>query len=103
FQKLIGEIRRTYSYFDDRINLFDFFQDYIVTTKNANDRIKNQNGAFILMSPLRTQLSKNLIDKQFDVKSSSDIMRLLSVLNINREFVYPELNHFNYQKYKTEF
>ncbi|NLQ45096.1 FRG domain-containing protein [Streptococcus mutans] len=103
FQKLIGEIRRTYSYFDDRINLFDFFQDYIVSTKNANDRIKNQNGAFILMSPLRTQLSKNLIDKQFDVKSSSDIMRLLSVLNINREFVYPELNHFNYQKYKTEF
>lgn len=101
FQKLIGEIRRTYSYFDDRINLLDFFQDYIVTTKNANDRIKNQNGAFILMSPLRTQLSQNLIDKQFSVKSSGDIMSLLSVLNINKEFIYPELNHFDYNKYKN--
>lgn len=105
-QKLLHEVRNFRPGFRDNLDLEDLSKDYLVESLNSNSRISNQQGGFILLGLRESNdeyfLGENIILEKWTIPNEniSDILKDLDTMNINESFIYPELEHFNFEKYR---
>lgn len=98
---LAHEVRRYYPGFVNEIDILNFYQSYISSSRNINRRITNQSGMFIFPSVIEGYL-KNSSYKPDSItvlkESKDDLLKVLYSMGINEEKIYPELGHYNPQK-----
>lgn len=105
-QKLLHEVRNFRPGFRDNLELEDLSKDYLVESLNSNSRISNQQGGFILLGLRESNdeyyLDEGIILEKWTIPNEniSDILKDLDTMNINESFIYPELEHFNFEKYR---
>ncbi|MEQ7057830.1 FRG domain-containing protein [Enterococcus avium] len=105
-QKLLHEVRNFRPGFRDNLDLEDLSKDYLVESLNSNSRISNQQGGFILLGLRESNdeyyLDEGIILEKWTIPNEniSDILKDLDTMNINESFIYPELEHFNFEKYR---
>ena len=96
--------------FDQKIKFEDLDNDYIIRPHFSNDRIKNQNGGFLLLNALDKSNNNNVPEKYIDTVwiidlekgdddkasevSRQEFLEQLRYMGIDQSFVYPELENF---------
>lgn len=109
-KKLLHEARNFRAGYRDELELEDLAKDYLVTSVVKNDRIKNQQGGFILQGLSKT-LDKDYIIERWEIPhkvifpkrdDGENFLSDLDTMNIHESFIYPELEHFDCKKYASE-
>lgn len=96
-KRLLHEIKKEKPSFENIINPNDLLKNFYFIPKKTNDRIVKQSGAFIIFGlsqeKMKNSGDKNIYDKII-VKSSqkNEILKELSILEINRFSLFPELD-----------
>lgn len=107
-QQLLHEVRNFKPGFRDDLELEDLAKDYLIESLNSNDRIRNQQGGFILLGLQDNEedyyVNQKIIIEKWKIPNEymSEIHNNLNNLNINGSFIYPDLEHFNFGKYYKE-
>lgn len=94
--------------FENRIKSRDLLRNYYLMPPFNNERIKNQNGAFIITGlskdnkEMETKINNEVLFKiDIDNKYKSIILNELDNISINEKFLFPELEHLiKYEKEK---
>ena len=96
---LISQIRNEKSYFQDAIDNCTFKKNLFIKPKLNNDRIKAQQGLFILFGMNEERTKTNKIEKQnifnrltIDGSKKRKILDQLSIIGINKSTLFPELD-----------
>lgn len=86
--------------FENRIKSRDLLRNYYLIPPFNNERIKNQNGAFIITGlskdnkEMETKINNEVLFKiDIDNKYKSIILNELDNIGINEKFLFPELEH----------
>ena len=104
--KLLDSIKYYYPGFSGRIDFKQLEQYYIVMPHYSNPRIINQKGGFLLLSPFAEtkHVPADFISKvfEFDFNNNDtikDYQQQLRYMNIDQNFIYPELENFIHTDY----
>lgn len=104
--KLLDSIKYYYPGFSGRIDFKQLEQYYIVMPHYSNPRIINQKGGFLLLSPFAEtkHVPADFISKVFEFDFTNndtikDYQQQLRYMNIDQNFIYPELENFIHTDY----
>ena len=107
-KRLLHEVRNFNPGFRDELILEDLYTDYIIESLNSNDRIKNQQGGFVLLG-LRDSGSESFVKKKCIIEKwkiphnqIEAFLQDLNIMNINRNYIYPELINFDFERYRKK-
>lgn len=104
-EKILNKIRYYNPGFQKRPDFTLYFKDYLIKSYLSNARISNQEGGFILLSPFAPNsiLPERYIECvwKIDVNESekSCMLKALNRMNINKNFIFPELQNFEHNRY----
>ncbi|HCM89018.1 MULTISPECIES: FRG domain-containing protein [Vagococcus] len=110
-KRLMHEVRNYKPGFRDELVLDDLCKDYLIIPHKSNERIKNQQGGFILkgFGSQRNFLNKDYILERWEIpfeimgiesnSSEENLLESLSTMNIDNSYIYPELEHYNVKKH----
>lgn len=99
----VTEIKRENPGFNYCLNIINLLDDYLISEHDLNDRIRNQKGGFLIQG---LNFGTRSFDKHiFKImcitpEGVKDIRTRLEALGITKEYIYPDLEHFDYKKYK---
>ena len=107
--KMLNKIRYFTPGFIQKPNFIHHFQDYLIEGYSVNPRIINQQGGFILLNAFAedSKLPEKCIKAVWEIdvsklKEKESIDKMLGHLdrmNINKNFIFPELQNFEHNKY----
>ncbi len=108
-QTLVNKIKYYHPGFDQTIIFEDMNNDYIVRPHFSNDRIKNQNGGFLLLNALDDthHVNEEYIKEVWEIKFETtdydtkleEWKTHLRYMGIDQNFIYPELEKFIHEDY----
>ena len=106
---MLNKIRYFTPGFIQKPNFIHHFQDYLIEGYSVNPRIINQQGGFILLNAFAedSKLPEKCIKAVWEIdvsklKEKESIDKMLGHLdrmNINKNFIFPELQNFEHNKY----
>lgn len=96
-KRLAHEVRRYYPGFVNEVDILDFYNRYISSSRNINNRIINQSGLFILPKIFEFDSSDTPYIPDFiEIKKESkkELLKIISFMGVNEQKMYPELNYY---------
>ncbi|MDO4774283.1 MAG: FRG domain-containing protein [Aerococcaceae bacterium] len=107
--KMLNKIRYFTPGFNQKPNFIHYFQDYLIEGYSVNPRIINQQGGFILLNAFieDNKLPEEYIEAIWEIDTSQlvenesigKMLKHLDRMNINKNFIFPELQNFEHNRY----